>query len=567
MQSGKTRHATRKQKPQSIQQHDLLSQFDEPAYASDDHYAFDNDSAPQDSDPEPEVERVGASGLLAADSVPTVYQPRLQLADSDDHDRHEDVASRPLQPADPVQADDWGHVRSPVLARFILDSCFGSACVSITHPLALPDLSTSMPPFSPQGCYGRILSVGCPLHRFDGFDVFPNSHSYLGFGAVANPRASIPFRATVRNYVPSSISIAIPSAAPTPPRVSRPVSFGKFMSPSASDPQARRQSWGSGADFGVPPVLDDAFGLGDPEDDDRGAQGGFPREISRGAPRHRAHRVGQVGQFAPCRWLWQVAAVVTGRVPLRTADLGLLQPRVSAGHPESAADGMGQDGFCGCLAHSDGIDGVRSLFFVTTFGWDNRDPDFIVYSLSTHSVIKTFSVPGLVSFSSNADFIIITTANPSTLRILSSSTFATLSIISSTSLTPFTHHSSNTNANDTNNSVLLPTSIDAEDAAPRSVFALSHRLLAFASPPPRPDSPASTQPRRCSPVRRGSVSGNGTPSLSQGELGKMALRVGGSVLSGMWSLGEVAYTAARTRIADASGTTGTHRVRQQRWAA
>jgi hypothetical protein len=36
------------------------------------------------------------------------------------------------------------------------------------------------------------------------------------------------FSRTVRNYVPSSIPI--PTAAPTPPRVSRPVSFGRFMS-------------------------------------------------------------------------------------------------------------------------------------------------------------------------------------------------------------------------------------------------------------------------------------------------------------------------------------------------
>lgn len=38
------------------------------------------------------------------------------------------------------------------------------------------------------------------------------------------------FSRTIRNYVPSSIPI--PTAAPTPPRVSRPVSFGSFLSPS-----------------------------------------------------------------------------------------------------------------------------------------------------------------------------------------------------------------------------------------------------------------------------------------------------------------------------------------------
>ena len=37
------------------------------------------------------------------------------------------------------------------------------------------------------------------------------------------------FSRTVRNYVPTSIPV--PAAAPSPPRVSRPVSFGSFMAP------------------------------------------------------------------------------------------------------------------------------------------------------------------------------------------------------------------------------------------------------------------------------------------------------------------------------------------------
>jgi len=54
----------------------------------------------------------------------------------------------------------------------------------------------------------------------------------------------------VQNYVPTSISIVIPSASPSPPRVSLPISFGHFMS--HSHPTApldgtgtdRRRSWG-----------------------------------------------------------------------------------------------------------------------------------------------------------------------------------------------------------------------------------------------------------------------------------------------------------------------------------
>jgi len=37
------------------------------------------------------------------------------------------------------------------------------------------------------------------------------------------------FSRTVRNYVPTSIPV--PAAAPSPPRVSKPVSFGSFMAP------------------------------------------------------------------------------------------------------------------------------------------------------------------------------------------------------------------------------------------------------------------------------------------------------------------------------------------------
>lgn len=54
----------------------------------------------------------------------------------------------------------------------------------------------------------------------------------------------------MRNYVPTSISIAVPSASPSPPRVSLPISFGHFMSPTHPADSLdgtgadRRRSWG-----------------------------------------------------------------------------------------------------------------------------------------------------------------------------------------------------------------------------------------------------------------------------------------------------------------------------------
>lgn len=55
--------------------------------------------------------------------------------------------------------------------------------------------------------------------------------------------------------------------------------------------------------------------------------------------------------------------------------------------------------------------------------------------------------------------------------------------------------------------------------------------------------PTSTQPRTRSPVHPDTMS-----TLTQADIGNMAVRVGGSVLSGMRSLGELAFTAARSRM-------------------
>ena len=60
----------------------------------------------------------------------------------------------------------------------------------------------------------------------------PRSHNH----SDREPTTLESFSRTIRHYVPSSIPI--PTAAPSPPRVSRPVSFGSFLTPSTapSDP-------------------------------------------------------------------------------------------------------------------------------------------------------------------------------------------------------------------------------------------------------------------------------------------------------------------------------------------
>lgn len=65
------------------------------------------------------------------------------------------------------------------------------------------------------------------------------SNIYANYNASREPSALESFSRTIRGYVPSSIPI--PSVAPTPPRVSRPLSFGTLLTPSrgASSPSSR----------------------------------------------------------------------------------------------------------------------------------------------------------------------------------------------------------------------------------------------------------------------------------------------------------------------------------------
>jgi hypothetical protein len=171
----------------------------------------------------------------------------------------------------------------------------------------------------------------------------------------------------------------------------------------------------------------------------------------------------------------------------------------------------------------------------------HQEPEFLVYSLLTHKIIKKFAIPGILSFSANSNTIIISTSNPTSLRVLSSCTFASLSIISS-GLSTFTHQSSSTTTTNPDTTVLPSNDIDTDavSSAPHPIFALSHRFLAYAS---RTPSAGSARSHAQTPVRAEGTS-------LQPDLGVMALRVGGSVLSGMRALGGRALTAARARISD-----------------
>ena len=209
--------------------------------------------------------------------------------------------------------------------------------------------------------------------------------------------------------------------------------------------------------------------------------------------------------------------------------------------------------------------------------------------------------------------------SPPTLLILSSTRFQTLYIVQPSSLEPFSpvpHHISSATASSstassstklgphtipsslspgrsstisTNHGPLSPLSFDniPPDTSgnhpprrrrrryhdePQPVFALSNRLLAYASPSP------SSSPQVLSSKRLSSDSSNPNSSLSsspspfglggsigmvgkvtnmtQAELGQAALKVGETVLGGMKMLGGMAYDAAKSRVSGGSADMG-----------
>ena len=197
----------------------------------------------------------------------------------------------------------------------------------------------------------------------------------------------------------------------------------------------------------------------------------------------------------------------------------------------------------------------------------------LIYSLRSHEVVKRLPFHNVSSFVSSNIFTVIvspqkaflysrgsliftfqSTTNPPTLHILSSASLTILHTISSSSLFAYSHTS--THKPNTNDIVSL-SGIDSHDLDdfwtpddPTPIYSLSHRLLAFASHPPRSDSPHGTtalQPRA-------HVRPSSTPfGISQADLGSAAIKVGGTVLSGMKSLGGIAYNAAAEYARSRSG--------------
>ena len=148
------------------------------------------------------------------------------------------------------------------------------------------------------------------------------------------------------------------------------------------------------------------------------------------------------------------------------------------------------------------------------------------------------------------------TSNPSTLHIISACTLATLCTIPSASLVSFAYPQSSPSPTKHNVNDVTPIEIDhypTSSVYPRPIYSLSNRLLAYVSPLSRPEtSPAST------PGQAHTVTSVPAPApdsqskfglgLSQADLGNAAVKLGGTVFSGMKALGGMAFSAARAGV-------------------
>ncbi|KAG9309762.1 hypothetical protein JVU11DRAFT_10136 [Chiua virens] len=369
------------------------------------------------------------------------------------------------------------------------------------------------------------------------------------------------FSRTVRNYVPTSIPV--PVAAPSPPRVSRPVSIGSFMGPNGNYPRSfeqdpligrssldRRRASQSQSQA----VARTRGSLIDSPETQRTILGSDDGDIVPG--NHLLTAYPTVAEGDNVVWSHWDSLPQSHSMPRRVLFLGYpsgfqmwdCTNLTSVSEVLNVSDPLwGHVIFAGVLPspHVDNghLTSLRPLIGVISKM--RGQSTMLIYSLRSHEVVKRLPFYNVSSFASNHLFTVISTTNPPTLHVLSSASLTILHTIPSSSLFAFSRTS--THKPNTNNIVSV-SSIDFHDSDdtstpddPIPIYSLSHRLLAFATQPPRSDSPSDPTTLRPRTHVRASSSSFG---ISQADLGNAAIKVGESVLSGMKSLGGMAYNAA-----------------------
>ncbi|KAF8838160.1 hypothetical protein BDN67DRAFT_991441 [Paxillus ammoniavirescens] len=388
------------------------------------------------------------------------------------------------------------------------------------------------------------------------------------------------FSRTVRNYVPTSIPV--PTAAPSPPRVSRPVSFGSFMGANlgpSNSPVTGRNIPASDRHRHRATESQPSSRVKEAPDGEATVFGSEDEDVPPDNLRLTAYPT--VGEGDTILWSRWDTLTQRNSKPRRVLFLGYSSgfQMWDCTNLASISEILNLSGpslehatFAGVLppppvADDDQLISLRPL--IGTISKMRGQSFMVIYSLRSHEVVKRLPFHNVSSFASSNDFTVICTTNPPTLHVLSSASFTILHTISSSSI--FAYSRTSTHKPNTNSTVLL-TDIDRHnfegDASapgdPVPIYSLSHRLLAFASQPPPSDSPhgsAALHPR--THVRASSS----TFGISQADLGSAAIKVGGTVLSGMKSLGGMAYNAAaeyaRSRSSIAPLTPSSPRLREE----
>ncbi|GJE97284.1 hypothetical protein PsYK624_135000 [Phanerochaete sordida] len=432
-------------------------------------------------------------------------------------------------------------------------------------PLAISKVGPESPALNPEPLVDADVS--------DGPEVQERGHVRSPVLA-REPSALESFSRTIRGYVPSSIPI--PSVAPTPPRVSRPLSFGTLLSPTRGVSSSSSRSRGPdleettkrrGSDVSADhrarwreqqPVLDENDGAVFSLDEEVAPEAIRPTFATRYPGTNSgeeilwsawdsieangsSRRVLLVGyrsgfQMWDCSNLGSISEILnlSGSEWNDVHMAAVLPNPLESGSADPLADQRPAIGI------------VRSSTPETA--------EFLVYSLRSHTIVKSSKLPSLHTFTASRDFLVLSATQPPALHVLSSRTFTPLYIIPSSSLVTFAHH---THTPLETNTVLSPTVDPSHHSAPQPaipspIFSLSNRLLAYASPPPKLESPLEPPSRLPRTASQSSDDATLKFPMTQAELGSAAVKIGGSVLSGMKVLGGMAFTAARAGVSAAA---------------
>ncbi|EIN05352.1 hypothetical protein PUNSTDRAFT_127829 [Punctularia strigosozonata HHB-11173 SS5] len=410
-----------------------------------------------------------------------------------------------------------------------------------------------------------------------------------------------------------SLSRTIRAAIPSPPRVSRPVSFGSFLPPSAalnpsrstasssrspalsSSPAGKRRgssaaSTDPAADLRGLSVEEDVFVMDEDGGEEQRESRGGVRYPGTGAPAEEAD---------PVLWArWDESIVGRRRRSLLLlgydtgiqiwdcTDLGAVSEMLNLKSPTSSSAGVDIEHpiYATILPPPSALrpaatskrdtrstedqyaDARPLLGMLSCNGRDYSDDALVIYSLRRHGEVTRipFHGQGVARVEASAEFVVVSTISPPTLHVLCSRTFTTLQAIPSSHLAPpFAHPLAPRVSRSISISVSVsnafsrtppadPAPTTADDATPfRANIPQPVFSLSHRLLAYASSPPTAPEGPRPSPPLQHPSSSVSAFGITQADIGNTALRVGGSVFGGMKALGGMAISAIQQRAAPA----------------